>query len=84
MVDEGPPTVDYPYVLVQLRCDVCKRTGAYRLARLAVKYGAIFWCDCQLIARGAMNRAGPAERASSICRPDEPQDLPAVLKGFEW
>ena len=32
--------VDYPYVLVRLRCDVCKRAGAYRLARLAVKYGA--------------------------------------------
>jgi hypothetical protein len=32
--------VDFPYVLVRLRCDVCKRAGAYRLARLAVKYGA--------------------------------------------
>jgi hypothetical protein len=28
--------VDFPYVLVRLRCDVCKRAGAYRLARLAV------------------------------------------------
>jgi hypothetical protein len=32
--------VDFPYVLVRLRCDVCMRAGAYRLARLAVKYGA--------------------------------------------
>jgi hypothetical protein len=32
--------VDFPYVLVRLRCDACKRAGSYRLARLAVKYGA--------------------------------------------
>jgi hypothetical protein len=32
--------VDYPWVLIRLRCEVCKRAGSYRLARLAVKYGA--------------------------------------------
>jgi hypothetical protein len=32
--------VDFPYVLVRLRCDACKRAGSYRLARLAVKYRA--------------------------------------------
>jgi hypothetical protein len=32
--------VDFPYVLVRLRCDACKRAGAYRLARLAMKYGS--------------------------------------------
>jgi hypothetical protein len=31
---------DYPYVLVRLRCEVCNRAGAFRLARLAVKFGA--------------------------------------------
>jgi hypothetical protein len=30
----------FPFVLVRLACGRCTRTGAYRLARLAVKYGA--------------------------------------------
>jgi hypothetical protein len=41
-----------PYVLVRLRCDACKRTGSYRLARLAVKYGAEILLgrfDCEAI-----------------------------------
>ena len=42
--------VDYPYVLVHLRCDACNRAGAYRLARLAVKYGAEVPLD-DLLAR---------------------------------
>jgi hypothetical protein len=42
--------VDFPYVLVRLRCDVCGRAGAYRLARLAVKYGAEILLD-DLIVR---------------------------------
>jgi hypothetical protein len=32
--------MDFPYVLVRLRCYTCERAGAYRLARLSVKYGA--------------------------------------------
>src|SRR5260370_458840 len=28
------------WYIVRLRCDACKRAGSYRLARLAVKYGA--------------------------------------------
>lgn len=30
----------YPFVVVRLACHVCKRDGAYRLARLAEKFGA--------------------------------------------
>jgi hypothetical protein len=30
----------YPYVIVRLACTECSRTGSYRLARLAEKYGA--------------------------------------------
>jgi hypothetical protein len=29
----------YPYVVVRIRCRVCSRGGAYRLARLAAKFG---------------------------------------------
>jgi len=37
--------VDYPWVLVCLRCDICKRAGAYRLVRLAVKFGSEILLD---------------------------------------
>jgi len=30
----------YPYVVVRIACDACNRSGRYRLARLAEKYGA--------------------------------------------
>ena len=29
----------YPYVVVRIACRVCSRTGSYRLARLAAKFG---------------------------------------------
>ncbi len=32
--------VDFPYVLVRIRCDFCQRSGAYKLARLAAKFGS--------------------------------------------
>jgi hypothetical protein len=41
--------VDFPYVLVRLRCDLCKRAGAYRLARLAVKFGSEILLDDLLV-----------------------------------
>lgn len=38
---EWPPRrlSEYPYVVVRIRCDLCKRAGAYRLARLAAAHG---------------------------------------------
>ena len=29
----------YPFVVVRIACRICSRSGAYRLARLAAKYG---------------------------------------------
>jgi hypothetical protein len=29
----------YPFVVVRIACRVCSRNGAYRLARLAAKFG---------------------------------------------
>ena len=29
----------YPFVVVRIACRVCSRSGCYRLARLAAKYG---------------------------------------------
>src|SRR6478609_8339994 len=45
--------VDFPYVLVRLRCDACKRAGSYRLARPAVKYGAEILLDDLLVRLSA-------------------------------
>ena len=42
--------VDFPYVLVRLRCELCKRAGSYRLARLATKFGSEILLD-DLIVR---------------------------------
>lgn len=30
----------YPYVVVRIACDACRRKGSYRLARLADRFGA--------------------------------------------
>lgn len=35
---------DYPFVVVNVDCTLCSRTGRYRLARLVDRYGA----DCRL------------------------------------
>lgn len=41
--------VGYPHIVVRIRCDRCNRDGAFRLARLAAKYGADYPID-QLLA----------------------------------
>src|ERR1700731_3322386 len=45
--------VDFPYVLVRLRCDLCNRAGAYRLARLAGKFGSEILLDDLLLRLSA-------------------------------
>ena len=53
----------YPFVVVRIACRVCARRGAYRLARLAAKFGPEislrdltdrFTYDCPLAGRGAV------------------------------
>jgi hypothetical protein len=44
---------DFPHVLVRLRCDLCKRAGGYRLARLAVKFGSEILLDDLLLRLSA-------------------------------
>jgi hypothetical protein len=36
---ENESLLTYPYVVVRLACRYCARVGAYRLVRLAVKFG---------------------------------------------
>jgi hypothetical protein len=42
-----------PTCLSRLRCEACKRAGSYRLARLAVKYGAEILLDELLVRLSA-------------------------------
>jgi hypothetical protein len=72
--------VDYPYVLVRMRCDLCKRSGQSKLARLAAKYGCEMELDTLLerISRdcpwrndGAFDRSG-----CRIFLPDLPPRVP--------
>src|SRR6266480_3299815 len=76
--------VDFPFVLVRLRCDACKRAGAYRLVRLAVKYGAEILLDDLLVRLSADCpwRDDPRGRCSARFAdipPRRPPDLPPAL-----
>jgi hypothetical protein len=79
--------VDFPYVLVRLRCDACKRAGSYRLARLAVKYGAEILLDDLIVRLSADWRWRDELRGSCGVRftdmsPRRPPDLPPALLRF--
>ncbi|HLN08688.1 MAG TPA: hypothetical protein VK281_07000 [Xanthobacteraceae bacterium] len=74
--------VDFPYVIVRLRCETCKRAGAYRLARLAVKYGAEILLD-DLIVRLSADcpwrdepRGGRCGAHFADLPPRRPPDMP--------
>lgn len=76
--------VDYPYVLVRFRCDLCKRSGQSKLARLAAKHGCEITLD-QLVERisrdcpwrrdGAFNKSGCGIFCSDL-PPKVPPNLP--------
>jgi hypothetical protein len=79
--------VDFPYVLVRLRCDACKRAGSYRLARLAVKYGAEILLDDLLIRLSADcpwrdDLRGTCGVHFADLPPRRPPDLPPALMRF--
>jgi hypothetical protein len=55
----------YPFVIVRIGCSLCGRNGAYRLARLAAKYGPEIPLD-QLLEELALDcpwRRGRSRRA---------------------
>jgi hypothetical protein len=68
--------VDYPYVLVRFRCDLCKRSGQSRLARLADKYGCEITLDqlCERMTRDCPWRSDKAleVKGCGIYLPDMP------------
>jgi hypothetical protein len=78
--------VDFPYVLVRLRCELCKRAGAYRLARLAVKYGSEILLDDLIVRlsndcpwRDDPRGSGCGARFSGLA-PRRPPDVPLARR----
>jgi hypothetical protein len=56
---------DYPFVIVRVGCQFCPRSGAYRLARLAAKYGPEIdlWALLDVLASDCRWHRSPGERA---------------------
>jgi hypothetical protein len=79
--------VGYPFVVVRVGCDLCTRKGAYRLARLAAKFGPEISLP-ELLARLTFDCAfrHPRHPGQGQCRarfidldpPMRPPDNPAV------
>ena len=57
--------VSYPFVVVRIACGPCQRTGSFRLARLAAKYGAEIRMD-ELLLR--LTADCPAQADGRCCR----------------
>jgi hypothetical protein len=84
------PLSSFPYVVVRIGCELCKRQGSYRLARLAAKFGPEIGMealldrlagDCE--ARNARHpyRSRCAARFIDLDPPRRPPDAPrTVLK----
>jgi hypothetical protein len=78
----------YPFVVVHIACRVCSRSGSYRLARLAAKYGPeITLRDLTdrfpTIAWRAEARSKKGKSACGVYLPDlehkRPPDLPPEM-----
>ena len=84
----------YPFVVVRIACSRCTRSGAYRLARLAAKYGAEIALpdlmaklavDCPFRRARHPYRGGCQARFVDLEGPPIPPDMPPrpfrVIKG---
>jgi hypothetical protein len=88
-MDDRDRLAFYPFVVIRIACRVCSRSGSYRLARLAAKFGPEitlrdltdrFSYDCLWRAE-ARSKAGKS--ACGVYLPDlanpRPPDLPPGL-----
>lgn len=75
--------VDYPYVVVRFRCDLCHRSGQSKLARLSEKYGCMTTVDAlaERITRDCPWRKEDAlgSKGCGIYMPDLPPKVPPDL-----
>ena len=76
----------YPYVLVRIGCERCQRSGRYRLARLAARYGPEILlaellmhltADCAAANPRHPYRGGCKARFVDLDPPRRPPDEPA-------
>lgn len=74
---------DYPFVVVRFRCNICKRSGQSRLARLAQTHGCEATLDavCERITRDCPWRKPGAfgQNGCGISMPDLPARVPPDL-----
>src|ERR1700723_684245 len=81
----------YPFVVVRIVCSVCNRRGAYRLARLAAKYGPEislrdltdrFSYDCmwRLEAHGRKGKSGCDVYLPDLEQPRPPDAPSGIVK----
>ncbi|WP_417582852.1 hypothetical protein [Pelagibacterium sp.] len=87
--------VDYPWVVVRVQCNLCRRSGQYRLARLAEKYGAdtslahmlsLLSADCPWTTdrrKPQKYRKPCGIHLPDIERDPTPPDLPPALGGLQ-
>jgi hypothetical protein len=88
-MDDRDRLASYPFVVVRIACRVCTRSGSYRLARLAAKYGPEitvrdinerFSYDCLWRAEA---RSKKGKSACGVYLPDlehkRPPDLPTGM-----
>jgi hypothetical protein len=80
--------VKYPYVVGRVSCEHCTRRGAYRLARLAAKYGAEIslqellvrlTADCEWARDRHPLRQNCMARFSDLEPPRRPPDHPGMV-----
>ena len=89
----GPTRLsDYPWVVVNVSCRLCRRRGRYRLARLAAKYGSeidlerlleLLAADCKWMRPGVRPRNYEARcgvRFPDIDGSRPPPDLLAAMR----
>ncbi len=94
MTEPVTTLAQYPYVVLRVRCDECRRAHAYRLVRLGQAYGADvtidevmnrLFHDCPWLIPGRMPRKYEARCLAYL--PDlrgtpPPPDLPSGMMGL--
>jgi hypothetical protein len=81
----------YPFVVVRIACRVCSRSGSYRLARLAAKFGPEislrdltdrFSYDClwRAEAHGRKGKSGCGVYLPDLHQPPPPGMPPGIVK----
>jgi hypothetical protein len=80
-MDDRDRLAFYPFVVVRIACRVCSRNGAYRLARLAAKFGPEIGLRDLLWRAEARGKRGVS--ACGVYLPDldqpRPPDMPPRL-----